>query len=136
MKKDNQISFSYDRTHSINRVAGVLVINRKAKAERIDLVKVVAAAVAEIKLQGLQVTAKVTMKEASQKGTFELVTEGINFDIMYDFSDVLDLNRISTNDVNAFATKYGVEAGAATIKKEIDKVFEPYGIKIDGRQHH
>ena len=83
--------------------------------------------------KGLEGIGKVTVKELDSKNGFEMVTEGINFDIMYNFSEFFDLNRISSNDVNAFSGKYGVEAGAATIKKEIEKVFEPYGIKIDGR---
>ena len=73
------------------------------------------------------------MKELESKKGYEMLTEGINFEEMYNYSDYFDLNRISSNDVNAFSNKYGVEAGAATIKKEIEKVFEPYGIKIDGR---
>lgn len=100
---------------------------------RIDLVKVVSAVVADIKLQGLEGITKVTMKEQPSKNGYEMLTEGINFDVMYNYADYFDLNRISSNDINQFADKYGVEAGAATIKKEIEKVFEPYGIKIDGR---
>ena len=97
------------------------------------MVKVVSAVVSDIKLQGLEGIGKVTMKELESKKGYEMLTEGINFEEMYNYSDYFDLNRISSNDVNAFSNKYGVEAGAATIKKEIEKVFEPYGIKIDGR---
>ena len=74
---------------------------------------------------------KVTFKKIDDKNPndvgYELLTEGINYDVMYNYSADLDLNKLSTNDVNSFAQKYGIEAGALTIKREIDKVFKPYG---------
>ena len=68
------------------------------------------------------------MKEMEgSKGSYALVTEGINFPAMYKYHKMLDLNKITSNCVGSFAECYGVEAGANTIKREIDKVFKPYG---------
>ena len=61
------------------------------------------------------------------KGCYALITEGINFAAMYKYHEILDLNKISSNCVGSFIETYGVEAGANTIKREIDKVFKPYG---------
>ena len=82
-------------------------------------------------ISGLENISKVTFKKIDDKNPndvgYELLTEGINYDVMYNYSADLDLNKLSTNDVNSFAQKYGIEAGALTIKREIDKVFKPYG---------
>eukprot|EP01103_Thecamoeba_quadrilineata_P011482 TRINITY_DN2752_c0_g1_i1.p1 TRINITY_DN2752_c0_g1~~TRINITY_DN2752_c0_g1_i1.p1 ORF type:complete len:1475 (-),score=331.47 TRINITY_DN2752_c0_g1_i1:100-4146(-) len=53
-------------------------------------------------------------------------TEGVNIPKMWEFGDVIDVNRIYTNDINQMLKHYGVEAAFNSIKKEIDRVFGDY----------
>lgn len=47
--------------------------------------------------------------------------------------DVVDINRIKTNDIHAILTNYGVEAARATIVQEIANVFGLYSINVNVR---
>lgn len=60
-------------------------------------------------------------------------TEGVSFLTMVRFSDVLDLNRMYSNDLHAIAETYGIEAAAMAIRREIKNVFAVYGIAVDPR---
>lgn len=44
-------------------------------------------------------------------------TDGVNINAMFDFSDVLDLNRLYCNDIHAVVRHYGVEAASRVIVK-------------------
>jgi len=60
-------------------------------------------------------------------------TSGVNFDAMAAHADLVDLKRMTSNDVNAVLQFYGVEAARATIVNEIRSVFGVYGIAVDPR---
>ena len=60
-------------------------------------------------------------------------TDGVNFAELMLYGDVLDLNRMYSNDVYAVMQQYGVEAARMAITKEIQSVFAPYGISVDYR---
>lgn len=60
-------------------------------------------------------------------------TEGVSFLSLIQFSDLLDLNRIYSNDVHAIANTFGIEAGRQAIVQECKNVFGVYGIEIDPR---
>ncbi|GBP50286.1 DNA-directed RNA polymerase I subunit RPA1 [Eumeta japonica] len=62
-----------------------------------------------------------------------LKTEGINIVQMFKFQDLLDLNKLYSNDIHAIANTYGIEAASRVIVKEIQNVFEVYGIVVDPR---
>lgn len=68
-----------------------------------------------------------------QKNERSLVTEGVNFDAIFDQEDVIALDRVQCNDVSAVLKTYGVEAARKTIINEIVKVFSTYGIGIGPR---
>ncbi|XP_041048418.1 DNA-directed RNA polymerase I subunit RPA1 [Carcharodon carcharias] len=72
---------------------------------------------------------------ANRRGEKESVlnTEGINLTEMFKYGDTLDLNRLYSNDVHAFANTYGIEAALRVIEKEIKDVFSVYGIQVDPR---
>ena len=76
---------------------------------------------------GIDHLGKVTWKKNEASQEFTLLTEGINFQEFLKYPEILDLNKISTNDVNSFRERYGIEAAVMTIQREIDKVFKPYG---------
>lgn len=46
---------------------------------------------------------------------------------------MLDLNKLSCNDIHKMAETYGIEAAMKIIVKEVKDVFNVYGIKVDPR---
>ncbi|XP_028657412.1 DNA-directed RNA polymerase I subunit RPA1 [Erpetoichthys calabaricus] len=64
---------------------------------------------------------------------FMLNTEGINLPELFIYSDILDLNRLYSNDIHAMANTYGIEVAMRVIEKEIKDVFAVYGIQVDPR---
>lgn len=52
---------------------------------------------------------------------------------MFKYNEILDLNRLYTNDIHTVATKYGIEAATRVIVKEIQFLFSQYGITVDPR---
>uniref|UniRef100_H3CXM9 DNA-directed RNA polymerase subunit n=1 Tax=Tetraodon nigroviridis TaxID=99883 RepID=H3CXM9_TETNG len=48
-------------------------------------------------------------------------------------AQVLDVNRLYSNEVHAMANKYGIEVALKVIEKEIKDVFAVYGIEVDPR---
>lgn len=76
------------------------------------------------------------MKDFNDKGDFtrKLMTEGSNLQGMWSLADELvDLDKIESNDVYAILTTYGVEAARRSIIEEIGAVFSLYHIKVDYR---
>ncbi|KAJ8262484.1 hypothetical protein GJAV_G00166990 [Gymnothorax javanicus] len=71
----------------------------------------------------------------SPQGTKELVlsTEGINLQEISKYSEILDLNRLYSNEIHAMANTYGIEVALRVIEKEIKDVFAVYGIEVDPR---
>jgi DNA-directed RNA polymerase I subunit RPA1 len=62
------------------------------------------------------------------------VTEGVNLRALWQIGEgLVDLNRISTNDVGAILHTYGVEAARSSIINEMSAVFSVYGIGVDYR---
>ena len=63
-------------------------------------------------------------------------TEGVNLLGMWNpliHGGMVDVNRISTNDISATLKTYGVEAARASIVNEVAGVFGVYGISVDSR---
>ena len=60
-------------------------------------------------------------------------TEGSNLIAMREYGDIIDVNRILTNDIVSMLHLYGVEACRASIIREIHNVFSGHGIDVDQR---
>ncbi|KAM9357147.1 DNA-directed RNA polymerase I subunit RPA1 [Symphorus nematophorus] len=73
-----------------------------------------------------------TTTKSGEKETI-LNTEGINMHEMFRHSDILDINRLYSNEVHAMANTYGIEVALKVIEKEIKDVFAVYGIEVDPR---
>ncbi|OBT40626.1 hypothetical protein VE00_08369 [Pseudogymnoascus sp. WSF 3629] len=58
---------------------------------------------------------------------------GVNLKAMQMYSDYINPNKISTNDIAAMLEHYGVEACRATIIQELSGVFGGHGIAVDNR---
>lgn len=64
----------------------------------------------------------------------QLITEGSNLQGMWTLADELvDLDRLASNDVYAILTTYGVEAARRAIIDEVSAVFGVYGIGVNYR---
>ncbi|KAM9850131.1 DNA-directed RNA polymerase I subunit RPA1 [Aulostomus maculatus] len=73
-----------------------------------------------------------TTTRAGERETI-LNTEGINMHEMFQHSDILDINRLYSNEVHVMASTYGIEVALKVIEKEIKDVFAVYGIEVDPR---
>ncbi|GMS82240.1 hypothetical protein PENTCL1PPCAC_4415 [Pristionchus entomophagus] len=62
-----------------------------------------------------------------------LQTQGINLEALYRHSDVLDVNRLYTNDLDLILRTYGAEACSRAIVNEMNGVFAVYGIEVSKR---
>ena len=63
-----------------------------------------------------------------------LITEGSNLTGMHALADELvDLDRVGSNDIAALLQTYGVEAARRAIIDEMSTVFGSYGIAVDYR---
>lgn len=69
----------------------------------------------------------------AQEETPCVQTEGLNFQEIWAFDDILDVNQLATNDIFQVLQTYGVEAARASISKQINDVFGVYGISVDPR---
>ncbi|CAN0125289.1 unnamed protein product [Laminaria digitata] len=64
--------------------------------------------------------------------------EGSSFETVWQLKEggedgILDLNKLTSNDIYAVGQTYGVEAARASIVAEITNVFGAYGIAVDPR---
>lgn len=76
------------------------------------------------------------MKAFNDRGEFtrEIITEGSNLPAMWKIAgDLVDIDRIDSNDIYAILCTYGVEAARAAIIREVSGVFGVYGIAVDYR---
>lgn len=52
---------------------------------------------------------------------------------MFKYDNLLDLNRLYSNDIYNISQTYGIEAANRVIVKEVKDVFKMYGITVDSR---
>ncbi|KAL0915444.1 hypothetical protein M5K25_015862 [Dendrobium thyrsiflorum] len=62
-----------------------------------------------------------------------LQTAGVNFNVLWNLYEYIDINKIVTNNIHAMLKTYGVEAARATILNEVKGVFDAYGIQVNIR---
>ncbi|GIY88580.1 DNA-directed RNA polymerase I subunit RPA1 [Caerostris extrusa] len=62
-----------------------------------------------------------------------LKTNGVNFLEIFKYVDLLDINKVYSNNIHTIANIYGIEAAVQAIKRETVKVFAAYGIQVDPR---
>lgn len=62
-----------------------------------------------------------------------VMTQGVNLRKMHEHQGYIYPHRIFTNDIAAMMAVYGVEAGRATIIREMDAVFKGHSINVDMR---
>ena len=72
-------------------------------------------------------------KADSGEKKYSIQLEGFNFQEVAKYSDLIDINHISTNDIGGVLNIYGIEACRSAIVKEIVNVFDVYSIKVNKR---
>ncbi|XP_047128509.1 DNA-directed RNA polymerase I subunit RPA1 isoform X1 [Hydra vulgaris] len=72
-------------------------------------------------------------KKQGETGRLRIKTEGVNIQELWKYPNVLNLNTIYSNDIHAIAKAYGIEAARSVLIKEVQDVFQVYGIQIDPR---
>uniref|UniRef100_A0A4W4F6E9 DNA-directed RNA polymerase subunit n=1 Tax=Electrophorus electricus TaxID=8005 RepID=A0A4W4F6E9_ELEEL len=101
-----------------------------------DLTSLVVAQAQNAVLMETKGITRCLLNEMSNKhGVNELVlnTEGINMQELFRHGNILDLNRLYSNEIHAMANTYGIEVALRVIEKEIKDVFAVYGIEVDPR---
>lgn len=69
----------------------------------------------------------------NSKGETILKTDGLNIADMFKYDNILDLNRLYSNDIYNISQTYGIEAANRVIVREVKDVFKMYGITVDSR---
>jgi DNA-directed RNA polymerase I subunit RPA1 len=73
-------------------------------------------------------------KNSPVAGTIGVSTEGVNFEAIWELPDTLiNYNDLLCNDIWKILLTYGVEAARLSIVKEIQAVFNVYGINVNTR---
>lgn len=55
-----------------------------------------------------------------------LQTEGVNFEEMFKYDDIIDMKRISSNDIYAISQVFGIEAATKAIVRVSRSKFNCY----------
>lgn len=87
-------------------------------------------------MRGVKSIAKCYVLDASKGGgggAQVVQTDGINIHGLWESADLIDVDKLTTNNPAAMLTTLGVEAARATVVKEVSSVFGAYGIAVDPR---
>jgi DNA-directed RNA polymerase I subunit RPA1 len=85
-------------------------------------------------IPGLNTCTYVSAEDNKENGGVPVVhTAGVNLKAMQMYSDIINPNKISTNDIASMLSHYGVEACRSTIIQELSGVFGGHGISVDNR---
>lgn len=60
-------------------------------------------------------------------------TDGVNITEVARFDRELNLRKLYCNDIHMMASTYGVEAAGRVVVRELQAVFQVYGITVDPR---
>lgn len=110
--------------------AELLLSLRAPKLLMLELAERVAAACVVRQVPGIE---RVHVLDGERGGPPRVQTEGISFVGVWQQAEILDVDKLASNDVHAVLVTYGVEAARATILREVTSVFGAYGIGVDGR---
>lgn len=125
--------YSYDSQQGLWCEVTLVLPVSKVHFDLTSLVVAVAQNAVVMETKGITrcLLSEVTKKDGSKE--LELKTEGINMHELFNHSEILDVNRLYSNEVHAMANTYGIEVALRVIEKEIKDVFAVYGIEVDPR---
>ena len=153
--KQLSVSVGFAKTASDSKSDGTFqcTLFAPARAGRVLMVRLaeVAAAVTVVRaVPGIEkahvvereLTLTTPYGHSTKAERWALFTEGCNFHTLWALEadkgkspdeDLLDLNRLGSNDIAAILRVYGVEAARRAIVQEVQGVFGVYGIDVDDR---
>jgi DNA-directed RNA polymerase I subunit RPA1 len=79
------------------------------------------------------VVGKLPEDDPTGKDPLRIQTDGVNFAAAWANDDLIDCQKLTTNDVYAMLQTFGVEAARQTLVQEVRNVFGVYGIAVDAR---
>jgi len=130
-----QLDFLHDFCHGEND--GVLwsefTLHVPPSKRKLLIPNLVQAAANNVVLSSVKGIQRAGVTEAKSDGQLFIQTDGVNFDAAWERQDIIDVNKIESNDVWAVLNTYGVEAARTVIQNEIRAVFGAYGITSDLR---
>lgn len=118
------------------RVEGLTVsitLSLPLTAPKLLMLELVERVAAETLVRATPGITKCYVVDGTRGECVRVQTDGINFVGAWGHSDLVDVNRVTTNHVAAMLATYGVEAARATILQEASAVFGAYGIGVDSR---
>ncbi|GJQ14106.1 hypothetical protein GpartN1_g5897.t1 [Galdieria partita] len=132
-KYDEKKKMIFDREHyRWAKIPLMIPFTSWGRLMLFELVESVAQQACIQNIPGIQRCSLITPSEDAQD--WKLEVQGSNLAAIWEYGyDYLDLNHIQTNDVYAMLTHYGVESARETLRIELAKVFEAYGIPVDPR---
>ncbi|XP_074503841.1 DNA-directed RNA polymerase I subunit RPA1 [Sebastes fasciatus] len=125
--------YRYDQEHELWCEVDLVLPVSKVHFDLTSVLSTLAQNAVIVETKGL--TRCLLSETTTKSGAKETVlnTEGINMHEMFKHSDILDINRLYSNEVHAMAHTYGIEVALKVIEKEIKDVFAVYGIEVDPR---
>jgi DNA-directed RNA polymerase I subunit RPA1 len=85
-------------------------------------------------MRGVTDISKCYVLDAANRGGEHVIqTDGINIQGIWSHSDLIDVDKLTTNSPAHMLSALGVEAARATIMSEVSSVFGAYGIAVDSR---
>ena len=108
-----------------------LTLSFSVERKRVDLANVLRQAAAKGVVHEVKNLKRAFVLE--DKGKQMLKTDGINIRAMFAYEHILDIKRLTCNNIHEMAKFYGIEAANKTIVSEIKNVFQVYGIEVDPR---
>ncbi|KAM4622215.1 DNA-directed RNA polymerase I subunit RPA1 [Polymixia lowei] len=126
-------SYSYDSQHELWCQVTLTLPVCKVHFDLTSVMSLLAQNAVIMETKGITrcLLSETTTKTGEKETIFN--TEGINMQELFNHSDVLDINRLYSNEVHAMAKTYGIEVALKVIEKEIKDVFAVYGIEVDPR---
>uniref|UniRef100_A0A3P8X3I2 DNA-directed RNA polymerase subunit n=1 Tax=Cynoglossus semilaevis TaxID=244447 RepID=A0A3P8X3I2_CYNSE len=125
--------YCYDYKHELWCQVGLVLPLSKVHFDLTSVLSTLAQNSVIVETRGLTRCLLSETTTKSGEKTTVLNTEGINLQEMFKYSEILDLNRLYSNEVHAMANTYGIEVALKVIEKEIKDVFAVYGIEVDPR---
>ena len=110
-----------------------LTITMEVDAPKILMRELAEKVIVMTVMRGIPGITKCYVLDAQARGEHVVQTDGINIEGTWEHSDLIDVNRLTTNSPAAMLKTHGIEAARATILKEVSSVFGAYGIAVDPR---
>lgn len=124
----NVVDYTYDTEHES---WCCLTLGFDVSRKRVDMSNVLRQAASKgVVYEVKHLKRAFVLEENGQK---ILKTDGINIDAMVRHDNLLDIGRLSCNNIHDMAKYYGIESAAKTIVREMTNVFKVYGIEVDKR---